>query len=433
MDPTSPELVSALARLDAAINWERADRGAMRVDLSPMEDLVARLGDPHEAFETIHVGGTKGKGSVAALIGAALMQSGRRCGRYSSPHVEDVRERVEVQGAWVDDSILAAGIDAAMKAQIDARKARTPAAAATWFDLMTAAAFWAFRDAQVEVAIVEVGLGGRLDSTNVITPVLCVLTNVDLEHTDVLGSTRQAIAREKAGILKPGVPLVSGVGAGSEGSCGDDPGLVIDQRAEELGIPVALPAIAHGIIARNRGLASKALDVLGERGWCDTAGQPLGAHLLTIPGVVRAAELPGRLERRSQADTQIVLDGAHVPSSLEMVLAELHASGGLTGPMSAVISLAQDKDAQGFLKALVGHADRVICTCVDSGRHQPASELTSLARELGLAAHGVDSPQEALQQALKGCTPNGWVLVTGSLYLVGALRQDLDQPPTSPC
>ena len=226
------ELAEAMARLDALTDWERRPRRTMRVGLAPMLDLAARLGDPHRAFRSIHVAGTKGKGSVSALIEAALARAGLAVGRYGSPHVERVNERVSVGGRDVDDRTLARGLARALDAYEAARGERTAAAEATWFDLLTAAAFVIFREAGVEWAVVEVGLGGRLDSTNIVTGEIAVVTNIGLEHTEILGGTRGAIAGEKVGILKPGAVLVTTLDRD------DEAGRVVQARADELGCPV---------------------------------------------------------------------------------------------------------------------------------------------------------------------------------------------------
>ena len=157
------ELAHAMARLDALTDWERRPRNTMRVGLEPMRDLATRLGDPQKSFRSIHVAGTKGKGSVSALIEVALAHAGLRVGRYASPHVERITERVSVQGHDVDEPALARALDLALNAYEAARNAMTPAANATWFDLLTAAAFIIFAETQREWSVIEVGLGGRLE------------------------------------------------------------------------------------------------------------------------------------------------------------------------------------------------------------------------------------------------------------------------------
>ena len=308
-------LARAMARLDALTDWERRPRGAMRVGLEPMLDLAARLGDPQKAFRSIHVAGTKGKGSVSALIEAALAHAGLRVGRYGSPHVERVTERVSVQGREIDEPALARALNRALDAYEAARAANTPAADATWFDLLTAAAFIVFAEARLEWAVVEVGLGGRLDSTNIVMGEVAIVTNIELEHTEILGNSRPAIAGEKVGILKPGAVLVTTLGPD------DEAGRVLQARADELACPVirtrldaaaSVDAVADrvpmtfratGLAATieetNVALAGAALDQLGlgsVRARSAAAGEAVGAWLLDAE-TRAAARLPGRMER----------------------------------------------------------------------------------------------------------------------------------------
>ncbi|HXE23308.1 MAG TPA: bifunctional folylpolyglutamate synthase/dihydrofolate synthase, partial [Roseiarcus sp.] len=186
------ELARATRRLDALTDWERRPRGKMRVGLEPMIDLAQRLGDPQKSFRSIHVAGTKGKGSVSALIEAALVRAGLSVGRYASPHVERLTERVSLDSREIGEAALARALERALDAYEAARAASTPAAGATWFDLLTAAAFLIFAETEREWAVVEVGLGGRLDSTNIVNGEIAVVTNIGLEHTEILGKTRAA-------------------------------------------------------------------------------------------------------------------------------------------------------------------------------------------------------------------------------------------------
>jgi dihydrofolate synthase/folylpolyglutamate synthase len=216
----TPDLHETLTRLDDLTDWERRPRDAMRVGLNPMLDLMLRLGDPHLSFRSVHVAGTKGKGSVCALVEAGLLRAGYNVGRYSSPHLQHVTERISIDQTPVDETCLAGALTIALDAYEEARRDNTAAATATWFDVMTAAAFIAFREAGVEWAVVEVGLGGRLDSTNVIDAEVAVVTNIELEHTEVLGPTRAEIAREKVGILKSGAVLVTPLSIYDEADAG---------------------------------------------------------------------------------------------------------------------------------------------------------------------------------------------------------------------
>ena len=203
----------AMEALDRLVNWERRDRTAdMGRSLAPVRDLLERMGQPQESVRVVHVSGTKGKGSVSSLVAAALSAAGVRTGCYTSPHVERVTERVCVDGVEVKEEQLAQAIERALELRSRAVEEMTPAASSTWFDLFTAAALQVFKEAGCDWVVLECGLGGRLDSTNVADGEVCVLTNVDLEHTSVLGNTPRAIAEEKAAILPEGGVLVVGRG-----------------------------------------------------------------------------------------------------------------------------------------------------------------------------------------------------------------------------
>jgi dihydrofolate synthase/folylpolyglutamate synthase len=414
------ELERQLRRLDSLVNWERSARTAMRQNLEPMRDLLLRLDSPEKRFRAVHVGGTKGKGSVTALLAHGLLRAGLPTGQYLSPHLQRIQERIEIGGEPVRDSVLAQTLDRSLSALEEAREQKTAAADATWFDAITCAAFCAFASSRVAWAAVEVGLGGRLDSTNVVDAPVCVLTNVDLEHVEVLGATRARIAREKAGILRETTrSLVTGLYAE------DEAGAVLDARAKELGLRVLRPeqeVFARATLSeRNLALASLAMDELGRLGLCRRGGGPVGAELLD-PDVQSASRLPGRMEILSYAGKTLVLDGGHVPASVSAVLAELRQREELALPPVAILGLRRDKDLQGILKALVGGVDRVFCTPLEVGPFWRPDEMVAAAERLGMAAQAALSPRHALQEAIEATARKGWVLATGSFYLVGAIR-----------
>ncbi len=417
------DLTQAQARLDALTDWERRPRNTMRVGLEPMQDLARRLGDPQKSFRAIHVAGTKGKGSVSALIEAALTHAGLRVGRYASPHVERITERVSVQGRDVDEPTLARALDRALDGYEAARAAGTPAANATWFDLLTAAAFLIFREAALEWAVVEVGLGGRLDSTNIVDGEIAVVTNIALEHTEILGHTRAAIAGEKVGILKPGAVLVTTLGAD------DEAGRVLQARAGELGARVKRTRVAASapIDAINLALAAAVLGELRRKGVSGRSGEPVGAALLDEHTRL-AARLPGRMERfdleAGSKRLPVVMDGAHVPFNIGAVLRDLALDPDLSGPCVAIVALAADKDAQGFVAELSGRASTIVFTDLPgSSRGRPLAGLKAIATSLGLTSEVEPDASRALERGLDlSGRANAWLLVTGSLYLVGALR-----------
>jgi dihydrofolate synthase / folylpolyglutamate synthase len=419
------QLARAMARLDALTNWENRPRSMMRVGLEPMVDLARRLCDPQKSFRSIHVGGTKGKGSVSALIGAALARAGLRVGRYASPHVERVTERVSLDGRDIDEASLAHALERALDAYEAAGNAGSAAAHATWFDLLTAAAFIIFAETRREWAVVEVGLGGRLDSTNIVMGEIAVVTNIGLEHTEILGKTRAAIGREKVGILKPGAVLVTSLDAD------DEAGWVLQARADELGSPVIRPrsGAPATIETINVALAGAALDQLGALGVrAPAVGDAVfGAWLIDAETRV-AARLPGRRERFDievgSGRLPVVLDGAHVPFNLAAVLGDLANTPDLSGPCVAVVALAADKDAKGFVTELGKRASTIVFTDLPgSNRGRPPAELQALAASLGLKSEAEPDPKRAFRRGVELATAvKAWLLVTGSLYLVGALR-----------
>ena len=426
-------LARAMKRLDALTDWERRPRNKMRVGLEPMRDLAARLGDPQKSFRSIHVAGTKGKGSVSALIEVALAHAGLRVGRYASPHVERITERVSVQGHDVDEPTLARALDLALNAYEAARNAMTPAANATWFDLLTAAAFIIFAETQREWAVIEVGLGGRLDSTNIVNGEIAVVTNIALEHTEILGDTRAAIAGEKVGILKSGAVLITTL------SADDEAGRVLQTRVDELGARVKRTRLdpSAAIEQINLALAAAVLGELRRKGVSGRSGEPVGAALLDS-ATRAAARLPGRMERFDlevgPRRLPVVMDGAHVPFNIGAVLRDLALAPDLSGSCVAIVALAADKDAKGFVAELAGRAATVLFTDLPgSSRGRPPVELQALAESLGLTSEVEPDAKRALKRGLElAARANAWLLVTGSLYLVGALRGTVGEATPMP-
>jgi dihydrofolate synthase/folylpolyglutamate synthase len=415
-------LNAVLERLGALTDWERRGRRAgMRVDTAPIAALCGALGHPERGGAALHVAGSKGKGSTCAWLEAGLRAAGWRTGRYASPHLESVTERVAIDGAEDDEARLAAALERVLS-EVEAGRER-PAGAATWFDVLTAAAFLRFSEERCDWRVVEVGLGGRLDSTNVLLPELCLITSIELEHTEVLGDTREAIAAEKAGILKPGVPAIAALAP-------DDPaGAVVVEVAQRVGAPLVLapPGPTVGLARRNRDLAARALEELGRRGHRTAGGVALGPELLDG----QTPRLPGRLERGSVGGVPVVLDGAHTPGSLALLRAELEGDPELPGRPDVVFALGADKDVEGALKVLTGWADRVHCSSAGPRACAPVGDLAETARAMGLEAETASNPREAFQRAL-GRSTDRWVLVTGSLHLCGALRAGV-QPRKAPC
>lgn len=418
-------LSSIMPMLDGLVDWERRDRSAMCVDTKPVRDLLERLGSPQTRFRAVHVTGTKGKGSVCALVDAGLRRAGLATGRFASPHVERINERIALNGQQIGDGPLAWCLSRALAARQEAVVDGTAGREASWFDVWTAAAFLSFAEHHVDWAVVECGVGGLRDSTNVLDADVAVLTNVDLEHTSLLGSTCEAIAKEKLGILSPGKPLVTGV-----------------SRYVPLGSFVS-------DVARSRGGHVVYVETL--------VGEPLQSQnarladavlaLLHLPPLdkwtIDSASLPGRQEvfyvpsqASDSATIPVVLDGAHVPSSLSALLYDLDRSPRLRGPCAAVIGLGADKDMQGMVRALMNRVVTVLATASQHGA--PARDpldLACAARRCGLQAVDIHDPQQAVFQAINEVRTregDGWVLVTGSLHLIGVVRPYLRELCRSP-
>jgi len=435
-----PELGEVLARLEGLIDWERRERApgargqAMRVDLGPITDLASLVGHPDRNLVVVHVAGSKGKGSVASLVASGLGAAGLRVGRYGSPHVEHLAERIELDGEPVGDALLAECLEVALDAREVALSTGTEGAEATWFDVLTLAAMLVMREAGIRYAVFECGLGGRLDSTNLLVGEVCVVTNIELEHTEILGETRAEIAFEKVSILGKSATLVTGVPPAPD-AAGD----VLDKHVAMLEAQVLRPVWVDDppvdLERRNLDLAGLVLDELGRRGWGGGAAtRAISADLLDA-AVVRAARLPGRLEAFELAGRWVVLDGAHVATSVSALLDDLQRRPGLGSPPTCVFGAGKDKDLGGLLKILAERTDSLLCTTVGSSTAATPEDLARAAGDTNIEV--VESPRSALDRALELAPGDGWILITGSLHLAGALRpllcaegrqRDLPQP-----
>jgi dihydrofolate synthase/folylpolyglutamate synthase len=363
-------------------------RFGVRPSLDGVTRALEALGNPHTSFGVVHVAGTNGKGSTAAFCASLLGAANCRTGLYTSPHLCRFTERIRVDDHEIAPADVARWVERLLPLEL------------TFFELATAMAFAAFREAGVEVAVVEAGLGGRWDATNVVTPMVSVVTGVALDHVDILGGTLESIAREKAGIFKRGVPAVA--------AC-HDPGAraVLVEEAARVGAPLALlgrdfaaypgPLSMLGVYqTQNAGLALRAI-----------AACP--ARFLASPDAQARAlartSWPGRLEWLAP---DILADGAHNPDGAAALAAALPA---LAGRFTLIAGFVDDKDARGILAPLLPLAGRVILTRPPSPR---ALDPQALAAELGVEA--APSLAEALARS------SGARVLCGSLFLVGEAR-----------
>jgi dihydrofolate synthase/folylpolyglutamate synthase len=437
-----------IARLDEAARWleslidlERLpDLRRARLDLGPVQRLLARLGDPQAGLSVLHIAGSKGKGSTALLAEAVLRAAGERVGTFTSPHLERWTERFRLDGREVEGGRLAAALER-VRPHVEALREETPAAAPSFFDATTAAALVLFREERVDRAILEVGLGGRLDSTNVVQPAVACITTIELEHTDKLGGTLAAIAGEKAGILKAGAPVVMG-------ELRPEAAAVVEARAAALGVPAArlgreirVEVLAQGLAGlrlrvRDGDLELEAqLPVLGSHQADNAAlalacarrltGGPDGDALRAAAACgLAAARLPGRVEVIGHAPWRIA-DGAHTGASARALVRALAVLPRRRSRL--VLSVSAGKDLAEILAALLPAFDEVTVTRADAVRSLQPAEVAAAVRAAApeVPVHAVPNPFLALRAAREGLGAGDLLCATGSVYLAGIARRVL--------
>ncbi len=378
--------------------------------------LMAHVGNPHERLKAIHVAGTNGKGSTAHLIAAALQASGRKVGLFTSPHLVSLTERIRVNGQPIPEQIAAAFVTE-HKAFLDELQP-------SFFETMTALGFWYFVQQGVDIAVVEVGLGGRLDSTNVLTPVLSVITNIGLDHTEFLGNTLTQIAKEKAGIIKPGVPVVIGeshpqtmnVFLAKAQECGSD--IWFADQCEYLRrtlLKVAPECELKGNYQEhNLQTAFVALRALTNLQYPISNVQIAEgfAHVCAMTG------LRGRWEILREQPL-VICDTGHNSHGLQYVARQLKE---LTNPhIWIVFGMVNDKDTEVVMRLMPpGERYHYIFTRPNTQRARTAQEMLALWGKEGIA---IEEPQEAIHYALEHAAPEDAVFIGGSNYLVAEVLQ----------
>lgn len=411
----------------------------IKFGLFTSRQLMSALGNPQERFRSVHIAGTNGKGSTAAFLASMLKAAGRRVGLYTSPHLVSFTERIRIDGVQLTEQRVIALADrvrslAAGIAAPDGREPVTP----TFFEVTTAMAFDAFAEEGVDIAVVETGMGGRLDSTNVITPLVSVITNIDLEHTEFLGTTVEQIASEKAGIIKRGVPVVTGAvqpeaiaviaaAARRHGSrlyrMPEDFGPAFESsgrdrlfayrgirsRYEDLAISLRGPHQAG-----NASLALAAVECLADAG----IAVPENALRSGLAGT----RWEGRLEQVA-AGPDIFLDGAHNPASAAVLAAALRDLRRNYDRLVLVLGILQDKDHRGIVRRLAPLADSVVATRPRYHRALDADALAGAVRPFIPAVSTAGTVEEAVAIARGDAGERGLVVVTGSLYTVGDARE----------
>jgi dihydrofolate synthase/folylpolyglutamate synthase len=444
----APEITTfakAVRYLYDRVNFERMrvlryDEAMFKLDR--MRDLLDALGNPHEQVRSVHVAGTLGKGSTVAMIGSMLQGCGYGVGQFTSPHLIDVRERITVNGHRITKSDFT---ELMRQASAAARKLSSEP---TFFELITAAAFKHFAEQAVDLAVIEAGLGGRLDSTNVITPEVCVLTRIDYDHTQLLGGTLTEIAREKAGILKRGVPALTiqqtsevervlreaaeKLGAplrilnrdiefssrfGSSEALGPHTRVcVLTETSQFMHLPVPLPGEHQ---APNCGLALAAIDTLKASGF---AFPEVALH----EGLARTTS-PGRMELVWK-QPRILVDGAHNPAAIGALMRCVGAYVPYDS-MICVFGCCEDKDISAMLDRLALGGDKIIFTRAKGTPRaaEPAELHRQFSERTGKMSQIAPSLADALDLATRAVGRDDLICVTGSFYLAGEAKRYLEQ------
>ncbi len=445
---------AALGNILALTNYERVpDRAsaAPRFDLERVTTLLAAVGNPHLGPATVHVAGTKGKGSTSAMIAAALTMSGYVTGLFTSPHLHTFRERIRVDDELISEDDFAQ-LTERLWPHVERISRRPDHMPLTTFEVLTALGFLHFAARNVDMQVIEVGLGGRLDATNVVSPTVCVITSISYDHTELLGNTLGQIAGEKAGIVKPGVPVVSGPQHPEALE-------VIRKVCAEKGAP--LTVVGQDVTWDRQEVFRDGQDVTVRGTVMGRAFQHLlrvpllGAHQVenaaTVMATLEALRLaghpvpydtiylgiggmkwPGRLERLQEHPT-VVVDGMHNVDSavrLRQAVQEYFTFGRLL----VVLGVASDKDLDGIVRELAPVTAKAFGTAAKSPRATPPARIAEAFQDHGVPARALEGVAEAVVAALAEAQPDDLVLVTGSLYVVAEAREHAlgIQPETYP-
>jgi dihydrofolate synthase/folylpolyglutamate synthase len=423
---------------EAMAALESLEAHGIELGLARVRRLLGAMGNPEQRFPSIHIAGTNGKGSTAIYVASVLQQAGFRTGLYTSPHLSRFTERISISGNEISPEKVAA-----LTEQIFAVIGSLgPGFRATFFEVTTAMAFAYFAEQQVDFAIIETGLGGRLDATNVVRPRVSVITNVALEHTDYLGESLEQIAREKGGIVKNSVDVVTGE---------RDPAMLkIFQEICE-GQKARLIRLDHEItlssVALNRADGSRRFDCATQRRrWVNMSVSMLGEHqvrnaavalgvleVLMGQGIViaedavrqglSAARWPGRMEVVSR-DPLIILDGAHNPHAAAALKTAVEKDLSYRR-LVLVIGILKDKDILSVVTPLLPLADRLILTRPSYFRSADPGFIAGQINKPGLQVDVTDTIPKAIDEGLSLCKTDDLLLITGSLYTVGEARDYL--------
>lgn len=407
-------------------------RFGIRPGLGRMSSLMAQLGNPQERLKVVHIAGTNGKGSVSTMLSGMFTHAGHRTGLFTSPYVRDFRERIQINGEMVPQEMFARAVTQ-LRPIVErmAREGDQP----TEFELITAAAYWIFEQAGCEVAVIETGLGGRLDSTNIVArPAVCVLTSISMDHMNVLGGTIAEIAREKCGIFKPCVPVVVSYGqreeamdvirvAAAEKQCP----LVFAQPPQVTNLSLSggdfvMDAVSYHVAMPGEQQVQNAVTAILAAQQAQAAGIPLEQKDM-LYGLSHAV-LPARTQVFSKMPP-VILDGAHNADGVRKLADNL--SRFLPGQTCVfVCGMMEDKAYQQALQLLAPSAARMIACTPSNPRALPAPKLAGCANQCGISCAVVPAPAEACRFGYSVAKrENRPLVVCGSLYLAGDVYQTL--------
>ena len=417
-------------------SFQQVGADAYKPGLERIEEFCRLLGNPHHDYHTIHIAGTNGKGSTSHIIASVLQHSGYRVGLFTSPHLKDFRERVRVDGEMISEQEVVAFVENHLK---DIQRLGL-----SFFEITAAMAFAHFAQSDVEVAIIETGLGGRLDATNIITPLASIITNIGLDHTDLLGNTLEAIAGEKAGIIKAGVPVIVG-------EHGEQVDTVFERVAREKGAPLKYAQDEVGLLeqtneeemqrfkllrVRDGAEYTLLLDLQGEyqsnniRTACAALDVLHCASPLTIPrrallaglrSVVATTHLKGRWQVLSR-EPLVVCDTGHNAHGIKYVARRLESLASNYDKLYCIVGFAKDK-ALGEVLPLLPKSANYIFTEAASPRAMKAEALKERAGEFGLQGVAVDSVAGAIAYAKGIATAADAIFIGGSNFVVGEIPE----------
>ncbi len=428
---------AALAYIDTFINSEKSpdfSRQARFYNLERISQLLARLGDPHRRLKVVHVAGSKGKGSTAALIASMLIHAGYKTGLFTQPHLITPRERCRINSRLISEAEFADYVDR-LKPSIEAMTELDSIGCVSFFEIYTALAFTYFADNAVDFAVIEVGLGGRLDATNVVDPLVSVITPISLEHTAILGDTHEAIAKEKAEIIKlnrpvvlaPQVPeaqkvfetvaadrdaLIDGVGRDIHLKRKDwnINGQTLDLTTSSVSYPDLFLSLLGEHQAVNAATAIGCIERIRQAGY--------SVPRTSIYDGLRKVHWAGRMQVVGRSPI-ILLDGAHSPTSGEALCKAIREVFHYQR-LILVVGLMRDKDLQAIGGVLCPFADEIITTqAFDNPRVTPAEEIAQAWSEIGAIFHVCPDVHEAIPLAQSIATPSDLICIAGSIYIVG--------------